>query len=1169
MKLPFSAYVKRHHISHAALSLGAVVAAVVFFAVGAFVRLLVGPVSLGPLQTTLAGAISQAVPGITLAYDKAAIEWDRDQNRVELVVLGTRILDRDGRIVASAPKADIQLAAGPFLRGKIAVQRITLVGVSFTLVHLKSGGIRLGTEGGSAKDVYERLSDLITAKSSQSSTLKSFAVRNANLKLLDEVTGLNLTATRANLSITARPDASLATNFDSDVMVTGKPAHVKADLILPASDKDPITGTATVSHLDLPALSANADLFRPLHSLALATDLTTKFSIEPDGRITETDFDVKAQGDIPLSWLTTKALNVNELRLTGHYDGVTKHLSLNEAHLDAKQADIRFKGGADMVYANGELESVSADIATTRAVLNLAGMLPQPVTLQSAVFKAVYHAAENTFDIARAAVAAPQFNLELKGQVQLNAKPGQAPGLNVTGSIAQLPVLRLLQYWPLQVAPGAREWIAEDIFAGVMGPISFETHFAPGMLDMPVLPDDSLLLTFDMNGVEGNYLTGMTHLTNVSGNATLTGDTFTADFTGGRIGNLIVTRGHALIPTLHVHGTVSQFRGHIDGAMPDVMALIDQKPLQYPTRFGVDTKTTLGTAGIDLSLQVPILDHNADKIGILVKAHVNDFAVALGHLHLSNGDVDFTVDNNTLHQTGIAQLADTKLNVDWVEDLNSKLPITTHLNVKGQITEAARAALNVGLTTILTGPVPVQGTLTGSHGELRTADLQLDLTPAAILIPIVHLGKPAGQAASARVTINFGQGNNLQDETLRVTGPNLAANGTAYFDKTGALTQLNFPSVKMGTLNDLSFVLARNAQTGDTYTVRGRSMDGSLVGRNGDTKPGNPGVNASAPPPNETPAGPYRIDAKLERLAMRDNVFIAPFNLDLSGVGEKPGTLNLSGTLNRTGVTTTGAITGSITPTAQGRQFNLQAGDAGLLLRGMFAFESMRGGKMVLTASLPGRAIDPPAGPGQPDYAGNLDITDFTMLNQSFLSRLFSAGSLVGVGDLLGGSGISVDKLDVPFTSKNNVISVHDSIVSGPAVGGTAEGYIDRPKNQIALKGSMVPAYGLNSIISNVPLLGDLLASKKGEGIIGVTYSATGSADEPVISVNPLSALTPGILRRIFQGRMPDAANAPSNAPGANAPVTNAAGDTIPDAAPAPPPAAQSNAAPAAKPQAQ
>src|SRR5438132_303052 len=104
LKLPFSNYVKAHHISHAALSMGALVAALVFFMVGAFVRLLVGPVSLGPLQQSLAGAIQNALPGINLVYDKAALEWDRDEDRVNLVVLGARILDQDGKVVIAAPK---------------------------------------------------------------------------------------------------------------------------------------------------------------------------------------------------------------------------------------------------------------------------------------------------------------------------------------------------------------------------------------------------------------------------------------------------------------------------------------------------------------------------------------------------------------------------------------------------------------------------------------------------------------------------------------------------------------------------------------------------------------------------------------------------------------------------------------------------------------------------------------------------------------------------------------------------------------------------------------------------------------------------------------------------------------------------------------------------------
>ena len=49
------------------------------------------------------------------------------------------------------------------------------------------------------------------------------------------------------------------------------------------------------------------------------------------------------------------------------------------------------------------------------------------------------------------------------------------------------------------------------------------------------------------------------------------------------------------------------------------------------------------------------------------------------------------------------------------------------------------------------------------------------------------------------------------------------------------------------------------------------------------------------------------------------------------------------------------------------------------------------------------------------------------MINQPLISRLFAAGSLTGMGDLMGGDGISMEEWNVPFTSKNNVISVNDA----------------------------------------------------------------------------------------------------------------------------------------------
>ncbi|MGZ6007465.1 MAG: hypothetical protein ACXWKS_08415, partial [Rhizomicrobium sp.] len=77
--------------------------AMLFFVIGAALRLLVGPISLGPLSGQISDALAQALPGITVKYDQAAIEWSRDQGRVNLVVLGARVFDTKGRIIAQAP----------------------------------------------------------------------------------------------------------------------------------------------------------------------------------------------------------------------------------------------------------------------------------------------------------------------------------------------------------------------------------------------------------------------------------------------------------------------------------------------------------------------------------------------------------------------------------------------------------------------------------------------------------------------------------------------------------------------------------------------------------------------------------------------------------------------------------------------------------------------------------------------------------------------------------------------------------------------------------------------------------------------------------------------------------------------------------------------------------
>ncbi|MGH6933916.1 MAG: AsmA-like C-terminal domain-containing protein, partial [Dongiaceae bacterium] len=86
----------------------------------------------------------------------------------------------------------------------------------------------------------------------------------------------------------------------------------------------------------------------------------------------------------------------------------------------------------------------------------------------------------------------------------------------------------------------------------------------------------------------------------------------------------------------------------------------------------------------------------------------------------------------------------------------------------------------------------------------------------------------------------------------------------------------------------------------------------------------------------------------------------------------------------------------------------------------------------------------------------------------------------------------------------------------GPSIGLTATGRVNFETDTIDLRGTVVPAYAVNSFLGKIPLLGDILVGGEGEGMFAATYHARGPMADPELSVNPLAALAPGFLRGLF-----------------------------------------------------
>jgi hypothetical protein len=67
------------------------------------------------------------------------------------------------------------------------------------------------------------------------------------------------------------------------------------------------------------------------------------------------------------------------------------------------------------------------------------------------------------------------------------------------------------------------------------------------------------------------------------------------------------------------------------------------------------------------------------------------------------------------------------------------------------------------------------------------------------------------------------------------------------------------------------------------------------------------------------------------------------------------------------------------------------------------------------------------------------------------------------------------------------------------------------------LTGTFMPAYGLNRLFAEVPIVGFILGNGSDRGLIGITFRLTGSFDKPNLQINPLSLIAPGVFRQIFE----------------------------------------------------
>jgi hypothetical protein len=204
------------------------------------------------------------------------------------------------------------------------------------------------------------------------------------------------------------------------------------------------------------------------------------------------------------------------------------------------------------------------------------------------------------------------------------------------------------------------------------------------------------------------------------------------------------------------------------------------------------------------------------------------------------------------------------------------------------------------------------------------------------------------------------------------------------------------------------------------------------------------------------------------------------------------------------------SVAGSIARANNGDapQVAITTNDGGALLSFFDFYRRMEGGKLTFVASVEDGMID-----------GTVNVRDFIVRNEPALRRLVTEG--VAARDRSGQMRIDTtaaafSRLQVSFTRAQGRIDLRDGIINGPEAGATIEGSLDTLNDRVNMTGTFVPAYGLNNMFAKIPVVGFFLGGGSNEGLFGVNFRISGPATAPVLTINPLSALAPGFLRKIF-----------------------------------------------------
>jgi len=1146
---------------------GIVVVGLVAIVLG-YGRLARGPMSLSGLVPSIEDAINGELADVSVKIDDAILQRAPNGPGVLFRLRNIRLVDKNGAILAQAPLAAISMSGSALLSGRIAPGSVDFIGPRLLLTYEPGRGLSLSFSrsapsdgalpppgavplgeasappaetldlppetviakrpsgpipGGRVLDVTRTVADVFEqARSGSTSYLTRFGVQNA-------LVVLNHGGTQTSWQV---PDFAIDLEHrDRRSILVGRAnvASAKGDwqLEMRAAEqtkRQSLAITALIENLVPSGIAGNFSSLGLLKTLDMVVNGKATVELSNAGEFVagEAKFDLET-GQITPPWDPDSPLRIDRGRLVLRYVESKDLVEVRPSTLAWGESKATFSGKFRAVRdVNGRVTAWNFALRADDAVLGVEDFGLEPMAVDEWQATGSLIPQEGRINISRFVIRAGGASISLAGTA-VDAEGAEE--VHLAGEVSPMPVDVLKRLWPKFLAGKARAWVLERVSGGQVLGGRFAVNLGPAEVARikagGEIPPEAVKVELNFSGMGIAYITEMPPVVTGQAKLTVAGMSFAVEIPSGRIDTpsgrtIALSEGRFLIPDLRVDPQQGEIVFKAHGETPAVLELLDHEPLGYLRSVGLRPDFLGGTAEGDFLLSMPLLsDLKFNRIKIRGAAHLDD-ALSTAHLvgpfDMAGGSLDVSVTEKALEARGEISIKGVPAELSWRRIFHAPDAQQTPVQVTARLDAAAREQLGLKINHLIQGPTPVTLSIPRLGPETPTVmTLEADLTEAKLLFGGLGWTKPPGRVATVELDIVPKEDGSTVLDNLRVLGYDIDIHGGIALDAEQRLKQFYFSDFSVSSLTHVE--ITANVRDDEVLEIKaaGPSYDGreffqSLFSAGQ--------IEGSAEPDQ-----PFGIDltASIGKVVGFYDTTIDNVEVTMKKRNGQLVALDAKGELNGNA-----AAAVHLEQSEGARLIEAEARDAGAAFRLVGFYPSVEGGEASLRVNLDA------GGPGT--KSGTLWARSFVVLGDSVVNEVLTdpnSAAILGPTERkqrVVRKRIVFNQMRVPFSVGGGKFRLGDAFINGPLLGATIRGTVDFKAEMVELGGTYVPLYGLNSALGSIPILGRVLVGRKGEGVVGITFAIKGKLDDPAVLVNPMSVMTPGIFRQIFEftGTVPD-----------------------------------------------